>query len=805
MLKNYLKIAFRNIFRNKLYSFINIVGLSIGIASCLVILLYVQYEFSFDGFNENYNRIYRTASEISFSGKTIRAAVSSDKLGPALKEDVPGVENYTRIFDLGMVARQLVKFQDRAFYTREFMFADSSFFTFFDYKLLEGNPSSVLSTPFSIVITKSMAVEYFGNQDPVGKMVQLDEGDTTFNFTVTGIAADPPSNSSLQFNFLPSFRTLYTSWWKQHFAIDRWGAMQFYTFIMLDDNHSAESLKTGLTQFLERQLKGNPDLGGMNVSIILQPLKDIHLFSHLDFDFHSNIDAQPLYILSAIAFFLLVIACVNFMNLSTAKYVKRSKEISVRKVLGAERSQLVLQFLGESIITSIAATAIGLMLVEVLLPYTNSLTGGLLSLHVLSVTMIAAAFVGIAIVTGLIAGVYPALFLSSLNPISIFKRTTKSANLGDIVRKSLVVFQFTISIALIASAIVVQNQLSYVQNSNLGFNKNNLVVIQLGKPLWQGNEMSRFNTYRAEIQRDANVSMTTAAYGYPGNMAMKTNFQTMDKNSKAMVMNWDPVDSNYLKVLGMQLKSGETFSEAHTQNAVIINQSAERELGLDRPVGQTLMTGTGLGKCKIVGVVKDFNYESLRDKIDPLVLLSGMQYKFQYLICKIDKRNYQATLNFMRKKWQEIYPGYPFDYSFLDADLSRLYVDDGRFGGAVNAFTGLAIFIACLGLFGLASFSVEERTKEIGIRKVLGASVTGIVKLLSKEFAKLVLVSNLIAWPLAYLVMTRWLQGFAYRTDIGIWIFFLAGGVALVVALATVGIQAVKAATANPVESLRYE
>ncbi|MCL5020499.1 MAG: ABC transporter permease, partial [Bacteroidetes bacterium] len=408
MIKNYFKVALRNLLRNKTFSAINIVGLAIGIASCILILLYVQYEFSFDRFNRKCNRIYRTASEVNFSGRIIKVAVSSDKLGPALKENIPGVENYTRIFDIGMAARELVRFQDKAFYTRQFMFADSSFFSLFDYKLLEGNPSSALRAPYSIVITKSAALEYFGNRDPLGKMVQLQEGDTTFGFTVTGVAADPPANSSLQFRFLASFSTLYTNWWRQDFTIGKWHVMSFHTFVLLSKNYSLSNFRVELKAFTRQHLKGNPDLAGMNLSIILQPLKDIHLSSHLEYDFPSNMNIQILYILSVIALFLLFLACVNFMNLSTAKYVKRSREVSVRKVLGAERSQLILQFLGESLITSTVSTLVGLMLVELLLPFTRSLTGVRLGLQGLGSGMIAVSFFGVIVVTGILAGVYPA-------------------------------------------------------------------------------------------------------------------------------------------------------------------------------------------------------------------------------------------------------------------------------------------------------------------------------------------------------------------------------------------------------------
>lgn len=491
------------------------------------------------------------------------------------------------------------------------------------------------------------------------------------------------------------------------------------------------------------------------------------------------------------------------MNLSTAKYIKRSKEIGVRKVLGAERGQLMRQFFGESLITSAMAAAVSVALIELLIPYTKSFTGTNLSLHLFSPAVITLALVAIVILTALISGTYPALFLSSLNPVSISRKTRGAAGLGGSVLKTLVVLQYTISIALIISAIVVHNQLGFVQNASLGFDKNDLVVIPLSQ-FTSREAIDRFNVYRTEVESDPKIIATTAAYGYPGNMAMGTGFQVTGRNTRSIEMNWDPVDSNYLELLGARMERGTTFSKSHPQRACIINEAAVRAFGIRNPIGRELHVGWGF-TSRIIGVVKDFNYESLRNKVSPLVLMSDMPGQFRYLICKISPRDYKQTLGFLKKKWDEVYQGIPFGYSFLDADLGRMYISDDRFGGTVNVFAGMAIVIACLGLSGLASFSVEERTKEIGIRKVLGASVPGIVELLSNDFMKWVLLANVIAWPTAYYFMLRWLDEFAYRTDLSAWVFLLGGGLAFVIATATVSLQAVKVATANPVEALRYE
>lgn len=803
MLKNYLKIAFRNNLRNKVYSFISIAGLAVGMAACIVILLYVHYEFSFDKFNKDYRRIYRVAQDLKWSGKKMETAITPAKLGPALKESFPEVRNYERIYDLNL-QRVVVRYRSKAHYTRDFIFADTGFFSFFGYHLVEGSTSQALSAPFSVVITQSMARKYFGQEDPIGKRVQLAIWNQAFDFTITGVAEDAPSNSSLQYQFVASFSTFYQGWWKNWSGVDYWGSSNFYTYVLLNGKEEIRTLDVKLPAFLNGLPGYREETGDMHASLVFQPLKDIHLYSRLEFDLPSDVNAGTLYILSAIAIFLLVIACVNFMNLSTARYVKRAKEIGVRKVMGAARTQLVRQFLGESMIISVIATAVAIMLVEILLPLTRDLTGNELHLSLLHGWEAPVTLGLIAISTGILAGLYPALFLSSFHPTSVLKNSMGPGGRAGLIRKGLVVFQFTISIALIISALSVERQLNYVQDFPLGFDKENIVVVPLFAPLFKEDAVSRFEVYRSEIESNPNVLSVTAASEYPGNMIMRTTLGITGEQSGKIWTNIVAVDSNYLETLKASMASGTTFSQSHTRGGVVINQSAQRELGLANPIGKELVTGWDGVHGQIIGVTKDFNFESLFTRSSPLTMVVDPE-QFRYLICRIAPRDYLSTLKFLEAKWKEVYPGVPFDYSFLNADLNKLYVSEAKFGSRMNVFSGLAVMIACLGLFGLSSFSVEERTKEIGVRKVLGASVPQMALMLMKDFAGLVLLANVIAWPLAYYAMNKWLQDFAYRVNMTIWIFLIAAAIVFVIAMVTISFKAVKAAVANPAQSLRYE
>ena len=803
MLENYFRIAFRNLLRNKTFSAINILGLSIGIASCLMILLYVQHEFSFDRSGKNYERTFRVAQDISWSGKKMEIAITPAKLGPALKDNLPEIAKYERVYDLNF-QRESVGYKDKSYFTTQFIFADTSFFNFFGYHLAEGDGGRALTAPYSVVITRSMAKKFFGPVDPIGKIIRLTNWDETSEFTVTGVAEDAPSNSSLQFEFIASFSTLYQGWWKNWSGVDYWGSSNFYTYVSLNPRQSVRSLESKLPALLNNLPGYREETGKMHSSLFFQPIKDIHLFSHLDFDLPSDVNADALYILSGIAFFLLLIACVNFMNLSTARYMKRTKEIGVRKVMGAGRIQLARQFLGESIIMSLVATAAAITFVEILLPFSRNLTGVRLSLSQIPETEAAAVLIVVALATGILAGFYPATFLSSLEPTSVLKNSLSSHGGASSIRKGLVIFQFTISIALIISALLVQKQLKYIQNYYPGFNKNNLVVIPLFAPLFKGEAVSRFEVYRTEIEKDPNVLAVTGASEYPGDMMQRTTVHVAGNEAGKIWMNIVAVDSNYLATLGVKLASGMTFSQSHVRSGLIINESAQRALGIKDPNGKELITGWNGVHGQIVGVINDFNFESLRTKAGPIALVVDPE-QFRCLICRIAPHGYASTLKFLGAKWKSIYPEVPFDYSFLDADLGRLYVKEERFGGLASVFSGLSIFVASLGLFGLASFSVEQRTKELGIRKVLGASVPGILTLVFKEYLGLIAFANLVAWPIAYYFADKWLQNFAYRTNISLLIFVASGALALLIALVTVSSHAIKAATANPVEALRYE
>ncbi len=798
MIKNYFKIAFRNIFQNKIYSSINIVGLSIGIASCILILLYVQNEFSYDKFNKNYENIYRVGTNSTWYGKTSTVPVTPAVLGPTLIENFQDVINYNRVYYLSTL-KQIFKYNNnKSFYENGLIYSDSNFFNFFSFPLLEGNKDHILSKPFTIVLTKSIAEKYFGDQNPIGKVIQLERWNgKTFNFTITGVASDPPSNSSLQFKFIASFISLYTKEFNYQ-GIDGWGQMSFFTYVMLSGKNTPQSLEAKLPAFLKLQPESKAISKARGLSFFLQPIEDIHLFSDFDFLMTTDIDVESLYILSVIAVFLLLIAIINFVNLSTARYTKRTKEVGVRKVMGAVRVQLIRQFIAESVLISIIASIIAVILVELTIPFTKDLMGVGLKFYLIN--GIATPFVIFlsAIIIGVLAGIYPALFLTSFKLDSILRNKFKSTKNGGFIRKGMVAFQFTISIALMACTILVQRQIKYLQNSNLGFNKNNIVLI----PLINTETANRASLYCTEVQKNPNVLMASVASSFPGEINMKSGFKILGPESKSISMWKIYIDPEYLKILDLKIKEGTIHELSKNHGEIIINEAAQAEFGLKNPVGKELLRGNE--KLRIAAVIKNYNFQSLHDKISPLVL-QITPTSTGVILCKVRNANYVSTISFLKKKWGEVNKNMPFDYSFLDNDLNKLYIKESKFGKIVNIFSGLAIIVACLGLLGLSMFSIEQRIREIGIRKVLGASIPGIIKLVTKEFIMMVLLSNLIAWPVAYYFMKNWLNNYAYHISINWWVFFLAGGIALLIAVVTVGVQAIKAATANPVKNLRYE
>ena len=798
MLKNYFKIAFRNIFQNKIYSTINIAGLSIGIASCIIILLYIQNEFSYDKFNNNYENIYRIGTNTSVYGKTLTSPITPATLGPALKENFHDVFSYNRVYYLSPM-KQIFKYNNNeSFYENGLIYSDSNFFNFFSFHLLEGNKAHVLSNPFTIVITKSIAEKYFSHQDPIGKVIQLVRWNgKAFNFKVTGVASDPPSNSNLQFKFIASFSSLYTKEFNYR-GINGWNEMSFFTYVLLSGNSTVENLEAKFPAFLNLQPESKEISKARGLSFFLQPIEDIHLFSHFDFLMTTDIDAESLYTLSVIAVFLLLIAIINFVNLSTARYTKRTKEVGIRKVMGAARIQLIRQFIAESILMSILASIIAVILVELTIPFTKDLMGVELKFYLINETSTSLVLFLSAIIIGILAGIYPAFFLTSFKLDSILRNKFKLTTTGSIIRKGMVAFQFTISIALIACTILVQRQIKYMEDTNLGFNKNDVVLI----PLINIETANRANIYCTEVEKNPNILMTSVASSFPGEINMKSTFRINGPESKDVQMWKVYIDPEYLRLLDLKIEKGSIHELPKENGEILINEAAQTELGLKDAIGKVLLRGKE--KLRIAAIIKDYNFQSLRDKISPLVLqitstTSGV------ILCKVRPKNYSSTISFLEKKWEEVNKDIPFEYSFLDNDISKLYLKESKFGRIVNTFSGLAIIVACLGLLGLSMFSIEQRRKELGVRKVLGASIPGIIKLVTKEFIIIVLISNIIAWPIAYYFMKNWLNNFAYHINISWWVFILAGGIALMIAIVTVGVQAVKAATANPVKSLRYE
>ncbi len=798
MLKNYFKIAFRNIFQNKAYSLINIVGLSIGIASCILILLYVQNEFSYDKFNKNYENIYRIGTNSSWYEKTSTVPITPSPLGPALIENFQDVISYNRVYWLSPM-KQIFKYdKNKSFYEDGLVYSDSNFFNFFSFHLLAGDKEHVLSSPFTIVITKSVAEKYFGDKDPIGKVIQLERWNGKgFNFTISGIASDPPSNSSLQFKFVASFSSLYTKEFNYR-GIEGWNQMSFFTYVLLSGKNTAQSLEAKFPSFLSQQPGSKEVYKARNISLFLQPIEDIHLFSNFDFSMTEDIDVESLYILSVIAAFLLLIAIINFVNLSTARYTKRTKEVGVRKVMGAVRVRLIRQIIAESILMSIVASIFAVLLVELTIPFTKSIMGVGLKFYLINETITPLVILLAAIVIGIFAGIYPALFLTSFKLVSILKNKFKSTKTGSIMRKGMVGFQFTVSIALIVCTILVQRQIRYMQNTNLGFNKNNVVLI----PLINIDAANRANVYCTEVQKNPGVLMTSVASSFPSEINMKSAFRINGPESKNIPMWKVYMDPEYLKLLDLKIKEGSIHESSQNSGEVIINEAAQTELGLKIAVGKELLRGKE--RLRIAAVIKNYNFQSLRDNISPLVL-QITSTSTGVILCKIRPTNYTSAIGFLKTKWMEVNKDIPFEYSFLDNDLNKLYKKESKFGSIVNIFSGLAIIVACLGLLGLSMFSIEQRIKEIGIRKVLGASIPMIIKLVTKEFIIIVLLSNIIAWPIAYYFMKNWLNNYAYHVNISWWVFILAGGIALMIAVTTVGIQAIKAATANPVKSLRYE
>lgn len=778
MLKNYLKIAFRSIRKHKGYSLINIIGLSLGMAICILILLWVQHELSYDRFHKNRDHIYRIYQDYHHAGGISQFSNVPQPVGPEIQNTIPEVEFVTRFLDDDCTFR----YEDKLFTERNVRYIDPSFFRMFSFAIVKGDPEAVFRDPYSLILTESMAEKYFGMEDPIGKVLTADSQE---QMTVTAVIKDVPDNSFLQFDFLVPYSYLTAI----EYDVTNWNSHNCQIYIMLHKNIDEKQVEDKIYGMIQKHAPDDQSY------LQLQPLKQTRLYT-LGGELGT---IKYVYIFSIIALFILVIACINFMNLATARSAKRAREVGLRKVVGARRMQIIRQFFGESLVLTIVALGLSLLIVEVLLPVFNSLSGKNLSLNSSGNLAILASLSGIALFTGLLAGSYPALFLSSFLPGKVLKSTYRSSGSSSILRKVLVVFQFSLSIFLIISTAVIYSQLQYIQSKDLGFNRENLIYAGIDERIREN-----YDAIKNEILRNPHISKMTRTFQLPSynrySAPVDWEGKTPDQNIN---FNLSVVDPDYLDTMGLALIQGRNFSDEFTTDTsnFILNEEAVKQMGLEKPIGKWLEFGE---KGEIIGVVKNYHYMPFSYEIQPLILFYNPNY-FRYTMLRISGNEISQTLGFLENIWGKFAPEFPFEYHFLDEDYERIYRTEQRLGELFRYFTFLAIFISCLGLFGLASFMAEQRTKEIGIRKVLGATVSGITLLLSREYTKWVLLANILAWPTAYFAMHKWLEGFAYRVDMSVITFVLAGLLTLFIALLTVSYQAIKASVANPVEVLRQE
>jgi len=786
MFKNYLKIALRNIRKHKGYSFINIAGLAIGVAACLMLFLWVQDELSYDRYHEKADQIYRVISQSEAEGQTRRFARTSAPVGPALVNDFPEIEKSVRFARNGFV----VSYQNKRFMEQVY-FTDPEIFDVFTFPLTKGNPKNAFKEPYSIVISEEMSRKYFSDENPLGKIITLGE---QHDYRITGVFKDIPQNSHFRFHFLG----LFSDYASRHF--DQWGISNYWTYILVSENFSPDEFEEKLPLFVEKY-RGREARYVYKITYPLQALTRIHLHSNLRGEIGSNRSMGTIYIFSAIAVFILLIACLNYINLSTARYATRAKEVGLRKVVGATRPQLIKQFLGETFLFSFIALPLSVMLAELFLPLFNSLSGKKLAVHYFDNMFLLPGLAFIILFVGFASGIFPAFLISALKPVNSLRGMLKASSKGSGLRKTLIVSQFAVSILFLVSTFTVLSQLNYMRNRNLGLDKEHVVTL----PIYDKDVLGKLDTVKNEFLQNSSVSSVSVSNFFPGNATWYQNYRYEGMNeSENPMIRWLVVDHDFIETFGIELIAGRNFSKrfpSDVDHAYILNESAVKEIGWESPVGKELEI---MNKGPVIGVVKDFHFRPLHQKIEPAALYIYPKL-FQYISVRISPTDVSRSIDFLKAKWQALVPGQTFQYSFLDEDFDNLYKAEMRLGKIFTVVTFLAIFIACLGLFGLAAFEALQRNKEMGIRKVLGASAAGIVVLLSKEFTKWVLLANIIAWPVAYYAMNRWLQNFAYRINIGPLIFLQSAVLAFIVALLTVSYQAMKVSLANPVDTLRYE
>lgn len=782
---HHLKIAIRNIIRHKGYAFLNIFGLAAGMACCILIGLWVLDELNYDRFHENVSSICRVESNQNFSGRTLHIYWTPHPLGPALKAEIPEIEDSTRA---GNLSAQLIRYKDKAFEEYAIWSVDPSFLNMFSFPMIKGDPENALSGTSSLVMTERLATKFFGDENPIGKVINVAQ---SADFTVTGVLKDIPTNSSLQFDVLVPYKYLDSIGRTD----DNFTNNQTYTWVQLHSGVATKEVSAKISGFIGTKVPRSL------MVLELLPLTKVHLYSYSGYE--KNLAVQSVYLFSIIAIFVLIIGCINFMNLSTARSANRAKEVGLRKVVGAFRSQLIRQFYGESLLFAFIALGLAVAAVSVILPAFGSIAGKEMSWNATGAGVLVLGLAGIALLTGLVSGSYPALFLASFQPVNTLKGKLKSRTGNAVFRRTLVVVQFVISAALIIGTGVVSKQMTFIKNRNLGWNKEQVVAIPVRS--YSRPSLETLKTQLANTPGILNVAVATQKPSFTSWSSSGFDWEGKDPSLKVDVTYME-ADDGYVDTMGMNIVQGRNFSKefpTDKSESFLINEEFARLMGHEDPIGKSFSYWDQKGK--IVGVIENFHFQPLRRKIEPLVIRWSQLNWTNFLFLRIAPEGIAETIGTVQGTWGKIMPDIPFSYQFLDEDFARMYMSEEQTGTLLKIFTAMAILVACLGLFGLASFAAELRTKEIGIRKVLGASVSGIVALMCREFLVLIGLANIIAWPVAYFAVKDWLDNFAYRTQIPAVFFIGALATSLAIGLMTVIYKAIRAASANPVDALKYE
>ena len=796
MIKNYLKIALRNFQKHKGYSFLNIAGFSIGMACCLLILIYIRHELSYDRFHKDGDRVYRIVQDIRNQTANRIFAPISPMVAPTLKADYPQVEYAARAIP---TSARLVRREGTFFYEDRFMYADQELLDVLTFQFIQGNPQEALTRPNTLVISQRIAHKYFGNVDPLGKTLEINQ----LQYEITGVVADSPENTHIRYDLIASLKTL-----KDWNEMSNWYSTMFYTYLKLKPNVNVEEFSSQIIRLADKYVGEQLESWGTVYHYFLQPLSSIHLHSHIRYEIESPGNPVYITIFSFVGLFILLIACLNFMNLSTARAANRAKEVGLRKVVGAQKLQLIGQFLGESLLVALLSLGLAMVIARFAVPFLNRLTGISLSFDALLNPVVLLSLIGGAFLAGLAAGLYPAFVLSSFRPAVTLKGIISAGSRGLSMRTVLVVVQFSISVVLIIGTLTMYKQFKFMKNQYLGFEKEQKLILPLRGGI---NIQENFEAVKDMFSQHPSIAGITVSSTVPGRGVSNFSIRLVgEDDSKNQSMFHMYFDDDFIPDYGIEMVAGRAFQKemkTDFMGAFLINEAAVKAFGWSSPeeaLGKRLLTGHGGRTNPVIGVTRDFHYRGLQSQVEPLVM-EFLPWIFRYITLSIDITDLKDTLAFVRSHWKALWPGHPFEYFFLDTDFDRQYRADEQVGSVFGIFTLLGLVIACLGLLGLASFTAESRTKEIGIRKVLGASVGGIVLMLSRQFTKWVLLANCIAWPVAYYFMFRWLKNFAYRASLGIWPFVLSGAFAVLIAFLTVSYQSIKAAISNPIDSLKYE